>query len=121
MTIDERMDSGRRPDEDDAWLEAMLRNDAGATPYIEDAGFADGVLARLPPRGARRRYRWIVPAMGSLGFILGLVVLPGGEVLSASIARLANADFLSLRSVLIAGVPLGLLYWLGVGAAWQER
>ena len=121
MTIDKRMESGRRPADDDAWLEALLRHDAGAAPYIEDAGFADDVLAKLPPRGAGLRYRWIVPAMGLLGFIVGLVVLSGGEALSASIARLASADFLSLRSLLVAAVPLGLLWWLAVGAAWQER
>ena len=121
MTIDERNDGGANQRGDDAWLESLIRQDAGAAPYVDDAGFTDAVIAKLPPRSSRAPYRWIVPAMALLGFIVGLVVLSGGETLSVNITRLASFESLSMRNLLIVALPLGILYWLGVGAAWQER
>jgi len=105
---------------DDAWLESLLREDAAAAPYVADDGFTHAVIAALP---ARRRWsprRWIVPGMGLLGFVVGLVWLSGGEILSMNLASLAYLRSLSLGTFLAAVLPLGLLYWLAVSAAWQE-
>jgi hypothetical protein len=121
MTIDERNDSREQAAGDDAWLESLIRQDANAMPYVEDAGFTDALIAKLPAPQPRAPYRWIVPAMALLGFIVGLVVLSGGEMLSVKVARLASFESLSVRSLLIVAMPLGILYWLGVGAAWQQR
>ena len=106
---------------DDAWLESLLREDAAATPHVDDAGFTARAMAQLPAATARDPYRWIVPVMGLLGFFLGLVVLSAGESLSLSVARLMSADAPSLRALFVVALPLGILYWLGVGAALQQR
>jgi hypothetical protein len=106
---------------DDAWLESLLRQDAAATSYVDDGGFTASVMKRLPARTGRSPQRWIVPAMGLLGFLIGLVWLSGGENLSLNLASLAHMKSLSLQTVLVAVLPLGLLYWLAVGAAWQEK
>ncbi len=116
-----RRHEGSGPATDDAWLESLLRQDAAAAPYIDDAGFTARVAACLPARTVQSRYRWIVPAMGLLGFVIGLVVLSGGEGLSLNLTRLISADSPSLRTLFAVGLPLGLLYWLGVGAALQQR
>jgi hypothetical protein len=114
-------DRGPASPDDDAWLDALLRQDATANAYIDDAGFTAGVVARLPESTRASRYRWIVPAMGLLGCFIGLVWLSGGESLSASVVDLAQMKSWTLPNILAASLPLGLLYWLAVSAAWQER
>ncbi|MEO8134996.1 MAG: hypothetical protein ABI831_13565 [Betaproteobacteria bacterium] len=106
---------------DDTWLDALLRQDAAATAYIDDAGFTAGVVAGLPEATPASRYRWIVPAMGLLGCFIGLVWFSGGESLSSRVVDLAQMKSLTLPNILAASLPLGLLYWLAVSAAWQER
>lgn len=106
---------------DDAWLESLLRQDAYATPHVDDGGFTTSVMNQLPARSGQSSYRWIVPAMGLLGFLIGLVWLSGGENLSLTLASLAHIKSLSLQTFLAAALPLGLLYWLALGAAWQEQ
>jgi hypothetical protein len=122
MTTDHESPSGRpaSPESDD-WLDALLAREAAATPYVEDAGFTAGVMASLPPKAARAPYRWIVPAMGVLGFLIGVVFLSGGENLSLSLVRLASFESFSMQKLFLVAAPLGILYWLGVAAAWQER
>jgi hypothetical protein len=109
------------PRGDDAWLEAMLHDDAAGRRYIDDGGFTAGVLAELPRAQSRARYRWIVPAAGALGFAVGLVGLSGGTELSLSLARLASLESMSIQKLLLVALPLGMLYWIGVGAALQQR
>ncbi len=121
MTDDRKLVNQPLPAADDAWVESLLRQDAAAAPYVEDAGFTAAVVQRLPARPGRSPHRWIVPGMGLLGFLVGLVWLSGGENLSLSLASLALTKSLSLHSILIAALPLGLLYWLALGAAWRER
>jgi hypothetical protein len=106
---------------DDAWLESLLRDDAARAPHIDDAGFTARAMAQLPAATPRARYRWIVPAMGVLGFFVGLVVLSAGESLSLNLTRLISTDAPSLRALFAVALPLGILYWLGVGAALQQR
>ena len=122
MTDDNRCrDDNAIAPADDGVLESLLREHAATAPYIDDAGFTARVMARLPARHARPRYRWIVPAMGLLGFFIGLVALSGGESLSHNLTRLISADAPSLRALFAVALPLGLLYWLGVSAALQQR
>jgi hypothetical protein len=109
------------PTPDDAWLESLLRQDASATSYVDDGNFTASVMNQLPERTGSSPYRWIVPAMGLLGFLIGLVGLSGGEYLSLNLVNVANMKSVSLRTLLVAALPLGLLYWLALGAAWQEK
>ena len=106
---------------EDGWLDSLLAHDAAAAPYVEDGGFTAAVMDRLPAKTSRAPYRWIVPAMGVLGFLIGVVLLSGGEYLSLNLVRLASFDSLSMQKVFIVALPLGILYWLGFAAAWQER
>ena len=110
-----------QPGED--WLDSLLARDAAAAPYatyIEDAGFTAGVMAQLPATAPGSPYRWIVPAMGVLGFLIGVVLLSGGENLSLSLVRLASFESFSVQKLLLVAAPLGILYGLGFAAAWQE-
>jgi hypothetical protein len=106
---------------DDAWLESLMREDAAATSYVEDGGFSASVLQRLPAARIRSSHRWIVPAMGVLGVLIGLVWLSGGESLVMNLASLAQMKSPSLQTIFVAVLPLGLLYWLALGAAWQQQ
>ena len=91
-----------------------------ATAAIADDGFTAALMENIPVESQTSRYRWIVPAMGIAGFVVGLGLLSGGEELSWSLAALAQMRSLSLANLLFAVVPLGVLYWIAVGAAWQE-
>ena len=58
--------------------------------------------------------------MGIAGFVVGLGVLSGGEDLTLLLTGLLQPHALSLEHLLLAAIPLGVLYWLALGAAWQE-
>ncbi len=109
-----------QPAADDAWLECLLHQDASAAAPLADGGFTNAVMNRLPAPAGRSPSRWIVPAMGLLGCLIGLVWFSGGENLSLSLASLAQAKSVSLQPLLVAALPVGLFYWLALGAAWQE-
>jgi hypothetical protein len=67
------------------WLDEALAQPA----HIDDAGFTEQVLARLP---ARRRRPWLRDAVLALALIgggcLAFVVTPGARVLAAATAEL---------------------------------
>jgi len=122
MTYDDRTAEPRTSAQDhDAWLEHLLRQDAASQTYVDDDGFSARVTAKLPVARSRSRYRWIVPAMAILGAVIGLVAMSGGEALLLNIARLASFEAVSVQKLLLSVVPLGILYWIAVGAAWQQR
>ena len=106
---------------DDVWLETLLRDDASTSGYVVDAGFTQSVMNGLPMPARRSALRWIVPAMAVAGCVLGLGWLSGGEELTLSLAGLLQVRSLSWQSLLVAVLPLGVLYWLALGAAWQQR
>jgi hypothetical protein len=70
-------------------------------PYLEDAGFTDGVMASLPPRRAGRREA-VLLAAGVAAALVGAVTL--GEPLTAAALALGTGG--------VAGVLL-----LGTAAA----
>lgn len=122
MTInDQRGDDRTDSAADDAWLESVLRDDACAAAYLNDEGFTETTIACLPAQARRPARRWIVPAMALFGCLVGGVWLSGGEDLTLSMAGLWQLKSLSMQSVLIAVLPLGVLYWLALGAAWEQR
>lgn len=106
--------------DDSGWIDALLDNDASASPSVADDGFTAALISGLPAPAQRSRYRWIVPIMAITGFIVGMGLLSGGEDLSMVLTGLARMRSISLREVLFAVLPLGVLYWLAFGAAWQE-
>lgn len=122
MSINDQRGNARAHDAaDDAWLESMLRDEAATTAYVSDDGFTESLLARLPAQTRPRARRWIVPAMALFSCLVGGVWLSGGEDLTLSLAGLLQLKSLSLQNVLIAALPLGVLYWLALGAAWEQR
>ena len=120
MNDDQAHEKRRALPAPDSWIDSLLRDDAAAAVTVADDGFTAALIAGLPARPERSRYRWIVPAMSVVGFVVGLLFLWGGEDLSLMLAGLAQARSLSLRSLLLAALPLGVLYWIAFGAAWQE-
>lgn len=106
--------------DDSGWIDALLNNDAAASPSIADDGFTAALMSSLPAPAHRWRYRWIVPMMAIAGFIVGMGLLSGGEDLSMVLTGLARMRSISLQEVLFAVLPLSVLYWLAFGAAWQE-
>jgi hypothetical protein len=109
----------------DDWIDRMLREDAaGQAATSGDGSFTGRVMSALPAQGAvqrRRRgsHRWIVSVMAMIGCVVGLGVMSGGEELTWLVASVAQPHALSLQTVLLAAVSLGVLYWLAVAAAWQ--
>jgi len=77
--------------------EALMR-----VPYVDDAGFTDRVMARLPP--SRRRLRVaILIASGAAAAAVAALVLPGAAAtLAAALAGLQVATLAAWA------VPLGL-------------
>lgn len=117
MSLD-RKTTHATPAEDD-WLDAILREDARATPPVADDGFSARVLGALPPR-RRRAYGWIVPAMAALGGAAALALFPGGTDVVDGVTHVLAWRQPSWSS-LVALVPVALLYTLAIAGAWGER
>ena len=107
----------------DGWIDSVLSADAAsalAGPEIADDGFTNSLMAGLPAHRTRASHRWIVPAMGVIGFVAGLGLMSGGEELTLALTGLAQMRAPSMEQVLLAALPLAVLYWIAFGAAWQE-
>jgi hypothetical protein len=95
-------------------LDQQLRE---ATPYIDDAGFTRGVMAKLP---APRRQRWPVRAtiligLTILGSVMAYVISGGGRFLVQELMHLAA---LPIWWVLLTALSTGVLIAvLGFAAA----
>jgi hypothetical protein len=73
---------------DEVWLSELLREDE---VYIEDNGFTERVLGRLPP--PRRASRWRAPILicsTLLACLVGLVLVPGGAYLTDALYQVAS-------------------------------
>ena len=105
----------------DDWLDTLLAADRKGAPHVDDGGFTARVLDRLPASSVRRRERWIVPAMGALGVLIGLGVLSGATSLSFGLVELLSPDAWSFQKLFIVALPLGLLYGIAFEAALRER
>ena len=87
------------------WLDRRLRE---ATPYIDDDGFNNRVMARLPVASQQTRSPRAVILIGLsvLGSLLAYIISDGGRFLVHELMRLA---FLPVWWLLLATVTTGLL------------
>lgn len=100
-------------------LESLLT----AEPYIEDEGFTDQVLARLP--ATARPKGWILLAVATLAAGGMLMVSGGGaSLLGLVLAPLASgasvAETGSILSLSLALMAVGALAWLPLTLALDE-
>lgn len=109
-------------DSSEAWIDALLRDDAHA--YIADDGFTRRVTAALPRRRAWRalRTRQFWPLfMTALASLVVLFALPGSSRMVAD----AVSDFGSLQLAspsTLALVVIGAMFcWLGIAGALEEK
>lgn len=100
----------------DAWLTRALHN---RSDYIEDAGFTESVIQRLPARPARRwvALLWVLLAAAFAG-ALALLLIPAQALAYALVTHLLAV---SLTTLIQAGVLASAALVVGVGCwIWQE-
>lgn len=103
---------------DDAWLEALLREDARRQPHIADEGFAARVLQQLPPP-RRTAPRWLVPAAGVIGAAAAIGLTPAGAYVAGNLVGLLDFRHLTVAHLSVL-VPIALFYACSF-AATRER
>lgn len=95
---------------DEDGLKAMFST---TDDYIEDNGFTNRVLARLPPQRAKGAARAaVILGFTVLACLVSLFVLPGGAALEAGLAELGQR-MADLQSVWVVAVVLSA----GLGVA----
>jgi hypothetical protein len=70
-------------DEND-WIDKLLR--AKRIVHIQDDGFTESLMRRLPPR-RRNAPRWIIPAAASIGAVMAAMA-SNAHLLSSALNRL---------------------------------
>ncbi len=100
---------------DDAWLEALLREDARQQPHIADNGFAERVMRRLPVASPAAP-RWLVPAAGAFGSIAALGLTPAGGYFLHNLLGLLDFRHLSIAHLSVL-VPIAVFYVCSFAAA----
>lgn len=100
----------------DAWLSRTLQSHG---EYIEDEGFTDGVMVRLPGHATRPwRWRLGVLFLALLSGLLAMAVVPV-QPLVAALASVSVAvpvmPLLQVGGALLASVLLAAGYWI-----WKE-
>lgn len=109
------------PGQNDDWLDHLLRQDARA--HVDDAGFADGVMAALPSRRRPMRiftWRLLPGVMTLLAAWLAIGVLPGSDVFLDGVADIMASELTSPRAVAMLGT-LAVFVGLAVSVATSER
>ena len=95
-------------------LDAALRRNE---PAIGDGGFSDRVLARLPPRHARRTVprRWTLAGAAAAGSVATILLAPTVEsVIGFSVPYVGMAPILTIVAML--AVAIGSILW-----AWRAE
>jgi len=82
-------------------------------PYIDDAGFTDRVMARLPPSRRRLRVAILIASGGAAAAVAALLLPGAAEALAAALAGLR------IGAIAAWAAPLGLAAALLLGElAW---
>lgn len=103
---------------DDAWLDALLREDAARQPHIADDGFVVRVLMNMPaPR--KPAPRWIVPAATAAGCAIAALLTPAGAWFAGTLVQLLDIRNLSAEQLPVL-VPLAVFYGCSFSAL-RER
>ncbi len=100
----------------DAWLTQTLQ---GQSDYIDDAGFTDGVMGRLPASPTRRygALLWVVLVAALVG-LLGLLLIPAevwAYALTANLLAVSLTTLIQGGLMVMAALMVGAAYWV-----WQE-
>jgi hypothetical protein len=98
----------------DRRLEALLRADAAAEPYVEDAGFTAAVMAAMPPPARRRSYSWLGPALGGVGALALARFSSLPEAVAAPLRAAVHGHLPAMQSLFVL-VPMAVM--MGC-AAW---
>jgi len=104
---------------DDSWLDDVMQKDQR---YLEDDGFTDQVMSRLPP--PRHRHRWRTPILvisALLAAVIGLVALPGGELVSQSLWQLLSYRPEQSPLPIVPALVTLLVIAGGAAAAWAHE
>lgn len=101
----------------DAWLTRNLQNQSD---YIDDAGFTEGVMNRLPENPSRRfaPLLWLLLAVVTVG-LSALLLVPAQTWAYALAANLLAVSLTSLIQgglLVTAALITGAVYWI-----WQEN
>jgi hypothetical protein len=92
------------------WVDTLLRDAARRESYVDDAGFTDKVLARMPSTAPSAMRRWILWGFGTLACLLGLGVHGGGAFIwQAALAVPSQWSFGAPQVAVLAVVAL--FYW----------
>jgi hypothetical protein len=86
-----------------------LRGAARREPCVDDAGFTEKVLARLPSTAPSAMRRWILWGFGTLACLLGLGVHGGAFIWHAALAVTSQWSFGSPQLAVLA--VAALFYW----------
>jgi hypothetical protein len=108
-----------RPGDD--WLDQLLREDARG--YVDDGGFTDNVMGRLPP--ARKTSRGLAPrlwpaVMTAIASVVALFVLPGSDLFLDGFADLMVSDVTSRHAVAMLGT-IAVFICVGITGAASEN
>jgi hypothetical protein len=104
------------------WLDALLREDARG--YIDDSGFTDRVTAALPVRhrfslNGSARQLWPL-AMTVLACGIAFAVIPDARFIFESLADTGSLS-LAPSATLALAVTIGVLYWISIAGALDEK
>ncbi|WP_295686724.1 hypothetical protein [uncultured Nevskia sp.] len=93
---------------DDAWIDALLHEDAARQPHIADDGFVVRVLMNMPaPR--KPAPRWIVPMAAMVGSAVAVGLTPAGVWFANTLVQLLDIRNFSIAHLSVL-VPLALFY-----------
>jgi hypothetical protein len=98
-------------------LESLLSH----APYVEDDGFTETLLKRLPPRRPSRRIRTLILLASALASGCVVMAVPGARRLLANAAFALVGDAAAIGSnLVVAGIVIGLAVWCTLAAARSD-
>ena len=91
------------------WVDALLRDAARSEAYVDDAGFTERVLARIPAAASSSTRRWILWGFGTLACLVGLGANGGAFIWHAALTAVSQMSFGVPQLALLA--VAALFYW----------